>query len=275
MYGHYWGEAFASNGQKLGTVQTFLDPDRSTGYLTFVQHATGASAVAQFAARQVDSNFELAIVKNTILEDYFLVATEHRAADDLNVAATFRVESNGSLVGTFKRQDGANSIGGRVELLPVRPLSSEADTVFTSWTNFKAWLASHPAQDSCLYRGQSSPHPLSSTFHRTGRVDLVRFITDDLPVFGDYLDTTGGRQYDVKNPTDRGALIGIAQHYGFPSPLLDWTRSPYVAAFFALSPLLGAPSAQVPARIFRLTEHFCKLFPVTLNRPGFHGGQLV
>lgn len=28
------------------------------------------------------------------------------------------------------------------------------------------------------------------------------------------------------------------RHHGFPSPLLDWSRSPYVAAFFAFAPWL-------------------------------------
>ena len=39
--------------------------------------------------------------------------------------------------------------------------------------------------------------------------------------------------FDLAAPDEYGAFLNLVQHHGYPTPFLDWTRSPYVAAFFA------------------------------------------
>ncbi len=101
-----------------------------------------------------------------------------------------------------------------------------------------------------LFRGQSSHvYKLETT--------LERFITKQFTVKKYYQYASAGKfqinaltgdQWDIPNPPEFNKLIddldayfklpacgylAYLRHHGFPSPLLDWTRSPYIAAFFA------------------------------------------
>ena len=93
----------------------------------------------------------------------------------------------------------------------------------------------------CVFRGQSnSKWQLVSTLNRlivhareTGakQSSIEAFV--DLHIERFKLEIRG-RRGDNPAKLSRDELWALGQHYGLATPLLDWSRSPYIALFFAL-----------------------------------------
>jgi hypothetical protein len=120
-----------------------------------------------------------------------------------------------------------------------------------TWSDFKDYVRALDPR-TFIFRGQGRPYRLATSFHRTTRKDLFTYLSQDVNILHRALTARTKHIFDLNRPQELGAFLNLAQHHGFPTPLLDWSYSPYVAAYFAFSSAKNDPSTSGNVRIFLL-----------------------
>ncbi|NYT30771.1 FRG domain-containing protein [Rhizobium sp. WYCCWR 11128] len=164
-----------------------------------------------------------------------------------------------------------------------KPSKLKTNRKINTWDKFKT-MVGQLEPDRYVFRGQSVGFRLRTSFHRTNRRDLFRFVSIDVPQLHATVTSKTNHYFDFRDDKQYAAFCNLLQHHGYPTPLLDWTHSPYVAAFFAYRERFsGDPKRKV--RIFKFDSqawqrdyhqiyslvnvhpHFSFMTPVALENP--------
>lgn len=247
MKGHYESVAYINpdDTKNLSTVAYLVTEDKApeqqaVAYLNPVHPRTG------FQCRWDE------------IKDLFPDGTVHST----KATVSLKINNNELTV------DAVSEIGTKLKSTLARAADNEQSKIegrIMSWDDYKTHI-SELSNLNYLFRGQEKPWRLRTSFHRKGRYRINKFIEKDIKKLHQRLSAKTPHFFDLTVPDQNGAFFNLVQHHGYPTPLLDWSYSPYVAAFFAFRSWQKNYDGDECVRIYLFNnEAWIKRFPQIQN----------
>jgi hypothetical protein len=218
---------------------TFTGEQSGNGFLSFNKFgSTGGYGSLYQEANPIGEMPHLLLqgrISVTEVTDVFFSAIANRTNKQTPGAISLvgrRSDAKQRWTGEWKSTDKFSGTFELVELTS-RRLEGKNVRVIEHWNEFSDWAFSNA--DNVVYRGLgSNSYHLESTAQRAGIFDLHHYLDQMLPRVRAELLKRHGLRINLSAPDELAEVLALIRHHGFPSPIMDWSKSPWVALYFAV-----------------------------------------